>query len=514
MAESVGGQVEIGGHVEPGFEPVAEAFAQNFAERGELGAAFAATLDGSPVVDLWGGVADGDSGSPWRQDTMQVIFSGTKGLTALCVAMLIDRGRLALEDPVSRHWPEFAAQGKEAVTVAEIVSHRGRLPGVRAQVSEQDILDPRKMADLLAAQEQESDPRTEVIYHPITYGWLCGELVRRVDGRSIGRFFAEEVAAPLGLEAWIGLPADQEPRVARCNTPRIGERARPAARTRFPAMHCGPASGRTRPCWGRPARLSGTRRRCMPPRCPAQTRSAPHARSRGSTARLRAAASSTACGCSPRDAGAGPDATFQRSRIVHRTSSWPLASASCCSPRMLPFGPVEVAFGHNGAGGSCHGAWPKQRVGFSYAMNEMRDDPEGDDRVNALLGASASHASRSTVSLRELIDATAWVDTHEHLVEERRRLGDEGYAFSEVTGQRVAIPADWTGAARRLLDLRLVCAGLSESGVQRLLGSDLSPLEKWDVAEELFEAARCTGYLRAVDLSTERLCGSGFPGDM
>ncbi|MFZ2049503.1 MAG: amidohydrolase family protein [Solirubrobacteraceae bacterium] len=112
------------------------------------------------------------------------------------------------------------------------------------------------------------------------------------------------------------------------------------------------------------------------------------------------------------------------------------------------------------------------------------------------------------MSLGELIDATAWVDTHEHLVEERRRLGDEGYAFTEFTGQRVAIPADWTALLVDYSICDLVCAGLSESGVQRLLGSDLSPLEKWDVAEEFFEAARCTGYLRAVDLSTERLFGT------
>src|SRR6185436_20114835 len=114
-----------------GFELVAEVFEANFVERGEVGAAFAATLDGEPVVDLWGGVADRAAALPWSEGTVQTIFSGTKGLVALCMAILVDRGRLRLDDPVSAHWPEFAAQGKGAITVAEVVSHRARLPGVR-----------------------------------------------------------------------------------------------------------------------------------------------------------------------------------------------------------------------------------------------------------------------------------------------------------------------------------------------------------------------------------------------
>ena len=387
MAESVGGQVEVGGHVEPGFEPVAEAFAQNFAERGELGAAFAATLDGSPVVDLWGGAADGDSGSPWRQDTMQVIFSGTKGLTALCVAMLIDRGRLALEDPVSRHWPEFAAQGKEAVTVAEIVSHRGRLPGVRARVSEQDILDPRKMADLLAAQEQESDPRTEVIYHPITYGWLCGELVRRVDGRSIGRFFAEEVAAPLGLEVWIGLPAEQEQRVA---TLRYGP-----GWGKSPAGRADPFAGDAlwASIWENPLLLG--------PPSPAiwntqalHGTEMPGANGVGTARSLARLYGALSRGGELEGVRLLSPQTLELAHTQLSCGRESFTDERLCfgigfmlQTEDAPFGPAKVAFGHNGAGGSCHGAWPEQRVGFSYAMNEMRDDLEGDDRVNALLGA-------------------------------------------------------------------------------------------------------------------------------
>ena len=182
------------GYVAPGYEPVREAFERNFAERGELGAAFAAFRNGEPVVDLWGGIADRASGRPWREDTLQLIYSGTKGLVALCVLMLIDRGKLRLDDPVNRHWPEF---GKPEILVRHIVSHTARLPGIDTPITVADLHDDRRMAAILAAQAPNPDPRAALCYHALTYGWLCGELVRRVDGRSVGRFFAEEVAGPL-----------------------------------------------------------------------------------------------------------------------------------------------------------------------------------------------------------------------------------------------------------------------------------------------------------------------------
>jgi CubicO group peptidase (beta-lactamase class C family) len=136
----------VEGYVAPGFERVAAAFVDNFATGHEVGAAFAATQGGEPVVDLWGGFADEESGRPWRQDTLQLVFSATKGFVALCVAMLLDRGVIRLDDPVSRHWPEFAANGKQEITVAEVMSHRARLPAVRTPVDESEFLDQRQMA--------------------------------------------------------------------------------------------------------------------------------------------------------------------------------------------------------------------------------------------------------------------------------------------------------------------------------------------------------------------------------
>ena len=380
----------VGGHVEPGFEQVAEVFAANFAQRGEVGAAFAATLDRRPVVDLWGGVADEASGRRWQQDTMQVIFSGTKGLTALCVAMLLDRGALKLEEPVSSYWPEFAAQGKEAITVAEVVSHRARLPGVRTPVEDEDLLDPRRMADLLAAQAPESDPRAAVIYHAITYGWLCGELVRRVDGRSVGRFLADEVAGPLGLELWIGLPSRLEPRVATLRYSPEWGKSPVGQPDPFPGDELW-ASIWENPLLLTPPRLPWN----LPPWHATEIAAANGIGTARSISRLYGA---LACG-----------GVLDGVRIISpeglARASAPLSSGTdpYTGERMTfgvgfmlqtedkPFGPAKVAFGHNGAGGSVHGAWPEERVGFSYAMNDMRDDPAGDERVSALL--DALHAS-------------------------------------------------------------------------------------------------------------------------
>lgn len=374
----------IGGSVAPGFEPVAEEFARGFAERGEAGAAFAATCDGRAVVDLWGGVADAGDGRPWREDTVQPIFSGTKGLVALCVAMLLDRGQLGLDDPVSRWWPEFAAEGKDAITVAEALSHRARLPGVRVPLSDADVLDPQRMAALLAVQAPETDPRAALIYHPLTYGWLGGELIRRVDGRSAGRFLAEEVAGPLGLDLWIGLPPELEPRVA---TLHHGPEWGTSMETRADAF---PGDALWASIWLNPPFLRSEGR--LPWNEAAwHAAEIPGAGGIGTARSIARLYGALARGgeldgvrlLSPATLArvrmplsAGPQA-YTGERLAFG-AGFQLQSADAL------LGPVPAAFGHGGAGGSMHGAWPEQRVGFSYAMNEMRDDLV-DERASALL---------------------------------------------------------------------------------------------------------------------------------
>jgi len=205
----------VNGTVAPGFEAVRDEFARNLRFRGELGGAFAAYQGERCLVDVWGGQA-ARSVPPreWSRHTLSVIFSCTKGLTTVCLLMLVDRGALDLDAPVCRYWPEFAAQGKADISVEEVLSHQSRLPAFRITVGVAELQDAVGLAAALAAQAPFAEDAAAAFYHAITFGFLCGELVRRVDGRSLGRFFAEEVAAPLGLEAWIGLPTEVEPRVS------------------------------------------------------------------------------------------------------------------------------------------------------------------------------------------------------------------------------------------------------------------------------------------------------------
>ena len=204
----------VQGFCAPGFEEVRREFQRNFDQRGEIGAAVALTHRGRTVVDLWGGLADQERGTPWERDTMAVVFSTTKGLAAMCLHVLADRGLLDFEAPVARYWPEFAANGKERVTVAMVMSHQAGLPVWQEPLPDGALFDFDLAAGRLAAQAPAWEPGTTHGYHGLTIGWVVGELVRRVAGRTVGAFFREEVAIPLGADAWIGLPAAEHARVA------------------------------------------------------------------------------------------------------------------------------------------------------------------------------------------------------------------------------------------------------------------------------------------------------------
>jgi CubicO group peptidase (beta-lactamase class C family) len=206
--------MSIEGTCEPRFARVREEFERNFAERGEVGSSVCVTLDGEPVVDLWGGYADPTAGKAWGRDTIGHVWSATKGATALCAHMLASRGRLDLNAPVARYWPEFAKNGKDAVLVRHLLNHQAGLPAVRDPLPAGCFYDWSLMVDTLAREEPFWRPGTRNGYHALTFGYLVGEVVRRVDGRTLGAFFRDEVAGPLGLDFWLGLPAEQEARVA------------------------------------------------------------------------------------------------------------------------------------------------------------------------------------------------------------------------------------------------------------------------------------------------------------
>ena len=215
--------MQINGHVTPGFESVRDAFAANFANDGDVGASFCATLKGEIVVDIWAGVADAETGTPWERDTIVNVYSTTKTMCALTALLLADRGELDFAKPVAHYWPEFSANGKAAVTVAQLMSHSAGLSGFKEKMTKDDLYDWEKVTSLLAAQAPFWEPGTAPGYHAMTQGFLVGEVVRRIAGVTLGNLFRTEIAEALGADFHIGLPASEDHRVATLIPPPPGQ---------------------------------------------------------------------------------------------------------------------------------------------------------------------------------------------------------------------------------------------------------------------------------------------------
>jgi CubicO group peptidase (beta-lactamase class C family) len=198
-----------------GWEGVKEAFDQNFADGVEVGAGFSVYHDGQKKADLWGGIADRDSGKTWTEDTLIPVFSTTKGATAICANRLADRGELDMSEPVVTYWPEFGAEGKQDMPVSYLLSHQGGLAWVDETLTPEEAWAWEPVIRALEAQKPSWDPGTQHGYHAVTYGYLVGEVVKRIAHKSHGTFFHDEVAVPLDLAFWIGLPESQEHRVGR-----------------------------------------------------------------------------------------------------------------------------------------------------------------------------------------------------------------------------------------------------------------------------------------------------------
>jgi CubicO group peptidase (beta-lactamase class C family) len=386
----------IGGRAAAGYEPVREEFEDVLARPGEAGAAFAAVVDGVPVVDLWGGVRDADARIPWSEDTAVLIFSGTKGLVASCILLLLDRGQLSLDRRVADYWPDFAAAGKGDVLVRHLVSHEAGLPAVEPPPSGKEALDPVEMAARLAHQPALWPPGSALTYHALTFGWLCDGLIRNVDGRSAGRFFAEEIADPLVLDAWIGLPATAEGRVATM------------MRAPDYEVTFGDVSDQTRELLTRIYAGGGI----VGERFVVNDRDFLHAEIAGVNGVATARSMARLYGWLASD-GVIDGVRLLSAKTV-RLASLPLAAGlDELTGKPLAFstgfetqtalqwyGPAESAFGHSGAGGSVHGAWPQLRTGFSFAMNLMRRD-DRDSRAQRLLAAlyrcvTSSSSARSS----------------------------------------------------------------------------------------------------------------------
>ena len=373
--------VVIHGYAAPGFERVVDAFRSNFVERGELGASFAAVRGADVLVDIWAGLADRAARRPWDRRTLGVMFSASKGLVATCLLILIDRGLLDVRTPVSTYWPEFAAGNKRDVLVIEAVSHRAGVPGLTPRITVLDVIDDERMAKLVAA-ERKLTPASNLRYHALTFGWICGELVRRIDGRSVGHFFDDEIAQLLGLDAWIGLPEAHEARVATVE---------PGADWDSTIDLTEPLA---RSIYANPPRfvdgfLVANTREWHASEIPA-TSGIADARS---LARLYACLADEGRIDETRRLLSAETIRLARTRLAEGHDPYsvnPLAFGIGfeVATGLDEFGPPTDAFGHKGAGGSCHGAWPSHRLGFSYLMNEIRDEVlGGDPRANALLAS-------------------------------------------------------------------------------------------------------------------------------
>lgn len=207
--------MDVNGVVAEGFEPVGEAFVRNFEVLGDRGAAVTVYRDGHKVVDLWGGTKDVDGTEPWEQGTAQIVRSATKGVAAAVLLLLSQRGELDLDAPVGEYWPEFKAAGKERALVWQLLAHRAGVPVLDRPLTPGQAADPVLGAAAVAAQAPVWEPGTDHGYHAQTYSWLTGELVRRITGRPIGEWIADEIAGPVGADLWVGLPTAVRGRAGR-----------------------------------------------------------------------------------------------------------------------------------------------------------------------------------------------------------------------------------------------------------------------------------------------------------
>lgn len=384
--------VSVEGICDARFRGVRSAFSENFEKLGDIGASVAVTVEGRPVVDLWAGYADRDRARPWDRDTLVNVYSCTKGVVATCAHILADRGLLDLDAPVARYWPEFVRAGKETLPVRFLLDHRAGLPGVREPLPPGAHADWPVMVDALARTAPWWEPGTRHGYHAMTFGWLVGEVMRRITGKTVGAFLREELAWPLGLDFHIGLSLEDEHRTAEIipapplETGQVNpltERLRDPSSVTYAAM--------MNPKNMMVPGMANTREWRM-----AQIPAANGHSNARSLARLYGV---LACG-----------GEIDGHRILGSDTLAAAVAEQCNGTDevlgirtrfalgyMLPegpysFGPNRNAFGHPGFGGSIGFADPQRGVGFAYTMNQLQGAIDIEDRrwralVDAVYGA-------------------------------------------------------------------------------------------------------------------------------
>lgn len=383
----------IEGHCDAQFAAVRQAFAGNFSDHDEIGAGFAVVSDGELVVDLWGGHADAARTRPWLPGTVTNVWSTTKGAAAICFAMLIDRGKAAYEDPVAKYWPEFAAAGKESITIAQMLSHQGGLCGFTVPVTMQDIADQEQSELLIAEQTPFWPPGTRSGYHAVTYGTLTNALFRRIEGRTLATFLEQELAGPYGLELSVGLAAERAATASEIVAPPTldSTAANPVSSVAQQVALANPVLDPL------DANKAYWRAAFMPSVNGFAT-------ARG-LARLYGALA---------NGGKLGAAQVLSDKTIRAASSLRIESDDLVLGLRMRwaaglllnthdiYGDNPGAFGHSGWGGSFAFADPSRRIGVAYVMNRMGNNLVGDPRGLALIGATlkCSNAGGNSVTGR------------------------------------------------------------------------------------------------------------------
>ncbi|MFD3695639.1 serine hydrolase domain-containing protein [Streptomyces sp. NPDC058646] len=386
--------VDIQGVVAEGFEPVRDAFVRNFELLGDRGAAVAVYRDGRKVVDLWGGTRDADGtgpGTPWTADTAQIVRSATKGVAAAVPLLLHQRGLLDLDAPVGSYWPEFKAGGKDRTLVRDLLAHRAGVPALDRGLTAAEAADGVSGARAVAAQQPFWQPGTEHGYHAQTYSWLLSELVLRATGRTVGGIWAEELAEPLGLEFWIGLPeaeAHRVGRVAPVDPPESAGMLRTRPRRNVSEAYADPGS-LTRRAFAAidplPDENDPAYRAAELPASAGIGTARALARFYAATvgvvedgARIFTPATTALAG---KELSAGPD----RVLVVNTRFGPGYMLHGPASPLLSP-----ASFGHPGRGGSLGFADPEAGIGFGYVTNALAKSVTADPRAQALVRALRS----------------------------------------------------------------------------------------------------------------------------
>jgi CubicO group peptidase (beta-lactamase class C family) len=366
----------IHGFADEGYGELVDAFVANFVLRHDLGSGCAVYVAARPVVDLWGGIADRRTGRPWEENTAAVIFSVSKGMVAICAYLLAQEGQLELDAPVSRYWPAFAAAGKEAITVRQAMSHRAGLPCLDVDLTKEDVIAWEPVIRALEQQRPHFPPTAGHFYHAMTYGWLVGEVIRRITGLSPGAYFRRTIGDPLELRAWIGLPDSARPDVAWMEAPLPDERseaAQKAARVSG-TNRCVERSGSLGGAFSFPA--DGDFVTFNDPAIQrAEIPGANGIATPRSLARLYAACVTDIDGVrrltdsSIEDAIQVQSAGPQLSEMPDDGARWGTGFQISSPPAQPMVGPRS--FGHAGAGGQLAFADPDFGVGFAYLSNQM-----------------------------------------------------------------------------------------------------------------------------------------------